>query len=62
MEEIKVGEDKFNEDKDKVIELRVRMGLDKFKVDSVNQVSSNLHGNSKKNVGVRKAKRDVIGK
>ena len=47
MEEIKVGEDKFNEDKDKVIELRVRMGLDKFKVDSVNQVSSNLHGNSK---------------
>ncbi|PEA52834.1 ATPase [Bacillus pseudomycoides] len=62
MEEIKVGEDKFNEDKDKVIELRVRMGLDKFNVDSVNQVSSNLHGNSKKNVGVRKAKRDVIGK
>jgi len=58
MEEIKVGEDKFNEDKDKISELRVKMGLDKFKVDSVN----NSRGKLKKNVGVRNAKRDAIGK
>lgn len=58
MEEIKIGEDKFNEDKDKISELRVKMGLDKFKVDSVN----NSRGKLKKNVGVRNAKRDAIGK
>ncbi|MBC2684369.1 ATP-binding protein [Bacillus toyonensis] len=58
MEEIKIGEDKFNEDKDKISELRVKMGLDKFKVDSVN----NSRGKLKKNVGVRNAKRDAIGR
>ncbi|PRT04505.1 ATPase [Bacillus wiedmannii] len=58
MEEIKIGEDKFSEDKDKISELRVKMGLDKFKVDSVN----NSRGKLKKNVGVRNAKRDAIGR
>ncbi|TKI08415.1 ATPase [Bacillus wiedmannii] len=58
MEEIKIGEDKFSEDKDKISELRVKMGLDKFKVGSVN----NSRGKLKKNVGVRNAKRDAIGR
>ncbi|PFS08397.1 ATPase [Bacillus thuringiensis] len=59
MEEIEKGEDKFNENKDKVSELRIKMGLNKFNVDSVNQVSKNK---SRKNVGVRKAKRDAVGR
>ncbi|WP_242476175.1 AAA family ATPase [Bacillus cereus] len=61
MEEIEIGENKFVENKEKINEIRVKMGLEKFNIDSANQISKARKNQSKRNVGERKAKRDVIG-